>query len=157
MLLLSCIKTNITAYLLQVESSATVFKSQFCWWRLLATIISDQRRVRQIVIGFGLRPTSGESGAEGGEQRLANRSRSETARRRAADGSPPRLRSSANAVRDERGFLRRRTGAVERDTGRPADRETERKPALVTAGLTKCHKWRNEALHELKSSQVTIC
>jgi len=84
-------------------------------------------------MGFGLWPVSGESGAEGGEKCLANRSRSETARRRAADGSPPRLRSSANAVRDERGFLRRRTGAVVRHTGRPADRETERKPALVTA------------------------
>jgi hypothetical protein len=108
-------------------------------------------------MSFGLWSVSGESGAEGGEKCLANRSRSETARRRAADGSPPRLRSSANAVRDERGFLRRRTGAVERHTRRPADRETERKPTLVTARLTKCHKWRNEALHESKSSQVTIC
>ena len=34
----------------------------------------------------------GESGAEGGEQRLAKRSRSETSRRRAADGSLPRSR-----------------------------------------------------------------
>jgi len=39
--------------------------------------------------GFGLRSASGESGAEGGEERLANRSRSATTRRRPADGSPP--------------------------------------------------------------------
>lgn len=62
------------------------------------------------------------------------RSRSETSRRRAADGSFSPLRLiRVDDVRDERGFLRRRKGAVERHTGRPADRETERKPVLVTA------------------------
>jgi hypothetical protein len=52
--------------------------------------------------GFGLRSASGESGAEGGEERFANRSRSETSRRRAADGSPPLLAANTNAARDER-------------------------------------------------------
>ena len=47
--------------------------------------------------GFGLRSASGESGAEGREKRLAHRSRSATSRRRAADGSLPLLRQSANA------------------------------------------------------------
>jgi hypothetical protein len=43
-------------------------------------------------LGFGLRSASGESEAEDRDERLANRGRSETARRRAADGSLPRLR-----------------------------------------------------------------
>jgi len=54
--------------------------------------------------GFGLWSASGESGVESGEKRLAERSRSATSRRRAADGSPPLLRQSANVARDERDF-----------------------------------------------------
>lgn len=56
----------------------------------------------QMKIGFGLRSVSGESGAEGGEERIAKRRRSETPRRRAADGSPPFIWHIADAARDER-------------------------------------------------------
>jgi len=45
---------------------------------------------------------SWESGAQDGESRIANRSRSEMARRRAADGSPPPLRHLPMLARDER-------------------------------------------------------
>ena len=83
---------------------------------------------------FGLRPASGESGAKGGGDRQRNGAEAE----RPADEPQTEafrhcVKLERMPVRDERRFLRRRTGAVERHTGRPAARKTERKPALVTA------------------------
>jgi hypothetical protein len=83
---------------------------------------------------FGLRIGSGKWS---GERRGAF-SESETERNVTTESQTGAVRYRVNAwfsVRDERGLLRSGTGAVERGMGRPVARETERKPALVTAGL----------------------
>jgi len=73
-------------------------------------------------LGFGLRSVSGESGAEGGEERLANRSRSATP---AAEPQTKARRSCGTLrmlARDERAVCGVERAAVERDTGRRAAR-----------------------------------
>jgi len=62
--------------------------------RSLPTILIWLNVCLKIFSGFGLRSVSGASCAEGGEKRIAKRSRSATSRRRATDGSTPQLRLS---------------------------------------------------------------
>jgi hypothetical protein len=86
--------------------------------------------------GFGLRSASGESGAEGGEERLAHRSRSATPRRRAADGSPPLMAAHCGcplmtSARFAEWRGRRREG--DRDDGQPVERS---KPRVGHGGFT---------------------
>lgn len=88
------------------------------------------------LISFGLRSVSGESGAKDGEKRLAKRSRSATARRRAADGSVPQswhsgecpLVTSARICEVERA-----SSKGNRATGSPCSAANR---ALVTAHST---------------------
>ena len=82
-----------------------------------------------------LRSAVGErgSGAENGEKRYAERSRSATpppSRRR----KPAAFAANTIAARDERAVLRSGTGVVERDTGRRAALGTAANRALVTVG-----------------------
>ena len=78
--------------------------------------------------GFGLRSASGESGAEGGEKRLANRSRSatpaaepQTEARRSCGPAPLQLVTSARFAKRNG---RRREG--DRADGQPVERSKPR-------------------------------
>jgi len=88
--------------------------------------------------GFGLRSVSGESGAEGEDERLAHRSRSATSRRRAADGSPPLMAAHCGcplvtSARFVEWNGRRREG--DRDDGQPVERS---KPRVGHGGFGVC-------------------
>ena len=89
-----------------------------------------------MLFDFGpLRSVVGERGkcSGGREERLASRGRSETSRRRAADGSARDCGLPPNAARDERAGLRSGTGVVEREKGATDCQWSGANRALVTA------------------------
>jgi hypothetical protein len=76
---------------------------------------------------------SGDSGAEGEEKRLANRSRSVTPAARATDGSYLEMRARELPSVTSAGFCEVKWGAVLGTQGRRAAPATKQKSALVTA------------------------
>src|SRR5204862_382550 len=82
---------------------------------------------------FGLRSASGDSGAEGGDERIANRRRSATPRTEPQTEVAARAATRTDVARDERGGLWSGTGLVERETGPTESPWNGAIRALVTA------------------------
>jgi hypothetical protein len=77
------------------------------------------------------------------------------ARRRAADGSPPLLRQSANAARDERADLRSGTGVVARHTSDRQARETKQ-TARWSRRTPNCHRHLKSQFQAGKAFGISI-
>lgn len=86
---------------LSVEPPAISCRFLLAWWKWRFSLVNSCHRSRHFPrichTNFLSEVGEQESGAEGGKERLANRSRSRKFRRRAAEGSQSLLRHMANA------------------------------------------------------------